>query len=417
MNTSGTRELRPGAASVELAIGGMTCAACANRVEKRLNRIDGVTASVNFATEKARVSFDGAPVAVEDLVAQVEQAGYTATVPQRDAGPEAAAADPPDPARDLRNRALVSLLLSAPVIAMAMIPALQFTYWQWASLALAAPVVVWGALPFHVSAWKNLRLGAATMDTLVSLGVTAAFLWSLYALFLGTAGIPGMVHPFEFTIARTDGSGNIYLEVAAGVTSFILLGKFFEARSKRRAGAALRALLELGAKEVTVLRGEGSAAREELVPVDRLAVGDRFVVRPGEKIATDGTVEEGTSAVDMSMLSGESVPVEVSPGTAVVGATVNAGGRLVVRAGRVGSDTQLAQMARLVEDAQNGKAAVQRLADRVSGVFVPVAIMIAVGTLGFWLGAGGSRPPPSPPPSPSSSSPARARSAWPRPWR
>ena len=373
---------------VELAIGGMTCAACANRVEKRLNKMDGVTATVNFATEKARVTFDGPAAPVEDLVAQVEKAGYTATVPR--AEPEAApeADDPDDPTRALWNRVLVSILLSAPVVAMAMVPALQFTYWQWASLALAAPVVVWGALPFHIAAWKNLRLGTATMDTLVSLGVTSAFPWSLYALFLGTAGTPGMTHPFEFTIARTDGSANIYLEVAAGVTSFILLGKFFEARSKRRAGAALRALLEMGAKEVTVLRGEGPAAREELVPVDQLAVGDRFVVRPGEKIATDGTVEEGTSAVDMSMLTGESVPVEVAPGSAVVGATVNAGGRLVVRASRVGSDTQLAQMARLVEDAQNGKAAVQRLADRVSGVFVPVAIMIAVGALGFWLGTG-----------------------------
>ncbi|WP_017578945.1 heavy metal translocating P-type ATPase [Nocardiopsis valliformis] len=373
---------------VELAIGGMTCAACANRVEKRLNKMDGVTATVNFATEKARVTFDGPAAPVEDLVAQVEKAGYTATVPRAEPETDPEAADPADPTQALWNRALVSMLLSAPVIAMAMVPALQFTYWQWASLALAAPVVVWGALPFHVAAWKNLKLGTATMDTLVSLGVTSAFLWSLYALFLGTAGTPGMTHPFEFTIARTDGSANIYLEVAAGVTSFILLGKFFEARSKRRAGAALRALLEMGAKEVTVLRGEGPAAREELVPVDRLAVGDRFVVRPGEKIATDGTVEEGTSAVDMSMLTGESVPVEVAPGSAVVGATVNAGGRLVVRASRVGSDTQLAQMARLVEDAQNGKAAVQRLADRVSGVFVPVAIMIAVGALGFWLGTG-----------------------------
>ncbi|GAB2482512.1 heavy metal translocating P-type ATPase [Nocardiopsis aegyptia] len=370
--------------SVELAIGGMTCAACANRVEKRLNKLDGVTASVNFATEKARVSFDGAPTAVEELVAQVEKAGYTATVPRAEGSGEQEAAEEADPTRALRDRVVVSLALSVPVIAMAMVPALQFTYWQWASLALAAPVIVWGALPFHVSAWKNLRLGTATMDTLVSLGVTAAFLWSLYALFLGTAGTPGMTHPFEFTIARTDGSGNIYLEVAAGVTSFILLGKYFEARSKRRAGTALRALLELGAKEVTVLRD----GREELVPVDRLAVGDHFVVRPGEKIATDGTVESGTSAVDMSMLTGESVPVEVSPGSTVVGATVNAGGRLVVRASRIGSDTQLAQMARLVEDAQNGKAAVQRLADRVSGVFVPVAIMIAVGTLGFWLGTG-----------------------------
>src|SRR5699024_7894644 len=291
---------------------------------------------------------------------------------------------PEDPSTALWNRALISLLLSVPVIAMAMIPALQFTHWQWASLALAAPVVVWGALPFHVAAWKNLKLGTATMDTLVSLGVSAAFLWSLYALFLGSAGEPGMTHPFEFTVARTDGAANIYLEVAAGVTAFILLGKYFEARSKRRAGAALRSLMELGAKEVTVLR----SGREVLVPIEEIAVGDLFVVRPGEKIATDGTVEEGTSAVDMSMLTGESVPVEVEPGSSVAGATVNAGGRLVMRASRVGSDTQLAQMARLVEEAQSGKAAVQRLADRISGVFVPVAIMIAIGTLGFWLGTG-----------------------------
>ena len=386
MNKGGTTST--GSAPVELAIGGMTCAACANRVEKRLNKMEGVTATVNFATEKARVTFEGEPTSLDDLVAQVEKAGYTATAPTAEPGREAA--EPDDPTRALRDRALVSMLLSVPVILMAMIPALQFTYWQWASLALAAPVVVWGALPFHVAAWKNLRLGTATMDTLVSLGVAAAFLWSLYALFLGTAGVPGMTHPFEFTIARTDGAANIYLEVAAGVTSFILLGKYFEARSKRRAGAALRALMELGAKEVTVLRGQGAAAREELVPVDRLAVGDRFVVRPGEKIATDGEVEEGTSAVDMSMLTGESVPMEVSPGSAVVGATVNAGGRLVVRASRVGSRTRLAQMARLVEDAQNGKAEVQRLADRVSGVFVPVAIMVAVATLGFWLGTEGS---------------------------
>ncbi|MBB6120793.1 heavy metal translocating P-type ATPase [Nocardiopsis algeriensis] len=368
--------------SVELAIGGMTCAACANRVEKRLNKMDGVTATVNFATEKARVSFDGPPVPVEDLVAQVEKAGYTAAVPRTEREP---AAEPDDPSRPLRDRAVVSLLLSVPVIAMAMVPALQFTHWQWASLTLAAPVVVWGALPFHVAAWKNLRLGTATMDTLVSLGVGAAFLWSLYALFLGTAGEPGMTHAFEFTVARTDGSADIYLETAAGVTSFILLGKYFEARAKRRAGTALRALMELGAKEVAVLRG----GRETMVPVEQLVVGDRFVVRPGEKVATDGEVESGTSAVDMSMLTGESVPAEVGPGDAVVGATVNAGGRLVVRATRVGSDTQLAQMARLVEEAQNGKAEVQRLADRVSGVFVPAAILVAAGTLGFWLGTGG----------------------------
>jgi Cu+-exporting ATPase len=390
MSSSAAAAGRADTAPVELDIGGMTCAACANRVEKRLNKLDGVTATVNFATERARVSFDGTPTPVEDLVAQVEKAGYTATVPR--AEPEAAedTAEPADPTRALRDRVIVSAVLSVPVIAMAMVPALQFTHWQWASLTLAAPVVVWGALPFHVAAWKNLRLGSATMDTLVSLGVSAAFLWSLYALFLGTAGMPGMTHPFEFTVARGDGSGNIYLEVAAGVTTFILLGKYFEARSKRRAGAALRALLELGVREATVLRGADS--RQEPVPVDRLVVGDRFLVRPGEKVATDGVVEEGTSAVDMSMLTGESVPVEVAPGDSVVGATVNAGGRLVVRATRVGSDTQLAQMARLVEEAQNGKAEVQRLADRVSGVFVPIAILVALATLVVWLVLGADAP-------------------------
>lgn len=379
-----TQPVQGAPASVELDIGGMTCAACANRVEKRLNKMDGVTATVNFATEKARVSVEDGAAAVDDLVAQIEKAGYTAVPPAPEPEDTQAATAADDPVRALRTRAVVSLLLAAPVIVAAMVPALQFTYWQWASLTLTAPVVVWGALPFHVSAWKNLKLGTATMDTLVSLGVSAAFLWSLYALFLGTAGQPGMTHSFELTVARTDGAANIYLEVAAGVTAFILLGKFFEARSKRQAGAALRSLMELGAKEVTVLRGGG----EVLVPVGELAVDDRFVVRPGEKVATDGTVEEGSSAVDMSMLTGESAPVEVEPGSAVVGATVNVGGRLVVRATRVGSNTQLSQMARLVEEAQNGKAAVQRLADRISGVFVPVAILLAVGTLGFWLGTG-----------------------------
>ena len=267
---------------------------------------------------------------------------------------------------------------------MAMVPAWQFTYWQWASLALAAPVVVWGAWPFHRAAWTNLRHGATTMDTLVSVGVLAAFGWSLWALFLGTAGEPGMTHPFRISIDRTDGAGNIYLEAAAGVTTFLLAGRWLEHRSKRRAGAALRALLELGVRDVAVLRD----GHETRIPVDQLAVGDLFVVRPGEKVATDGEVVEGSSAVDASMLTGESVPVEVKPGDAVVGATVNAGGRLVVRATRVGADTQLAQMARLVEDAQNGKAEVQRLADRVSGVFVPIVIGLSVATLGFWLGAG-----------------------------
>jgi Cu+-exporting ATPase len=378
-----TPDVRTG--EVELVIGGMTCASCAARVEKKLNRMDGVTATVNYATEKARVSFAG-DVTTDDLIATVEKTGYSAALPEPPA-PDAEPVDD-DPTRPLRQRLVVSTLLTVPVVAMAMVPSLQFQYWQWLSLTLAAPVVVWGGLPFHRAAWTNLRHGAATMDTLVSLGTGAAFLWSLYALFLGTAGEPGMTHPFELTIARTDGSANIYLEAAAGVTTFLLAGRYVEARSKRRAGAALRALLELGAKEVTVLRG----GTETRVPVDRLAVGDLFVVRPGEKIAADGVVTEGASAVDASMLTGESVPVEVGPGDAVVGATVNAGGRLVVRATRVGAETQLAQMARLVEEAQNGKAEVQRLADRVSGVFVPVVLALAVATLGFWIGASAGLP-------------------------
>ncbi|KAA8890659.1 copper-translocating P-type ATPase [Nocardia colli] len=373
----------PGIGQVELVIGGMTCASCANRIEKKLNRLDGVTATVNYATEKARVDVTG-DVSPADLIATVEQAGYSATLPAPKTA-ETVAAEV-DPTAALRTRLLVSLVLTVPVIAMAMIPALQFTNWQWLSLTLAAPVVVWGALPFHRAALTNLRHGTATMDTLVSMGTLAALGWSLYALFWGTAGMPGMKHPFEFTISRMDGTGSIYLEAAAGVTTFILAGRFFEARSKRRAGAALRALLELGAKEVSVLR-DGT---EQRIPVEQLAVGDRFVVRPGEKIATDGVVVEGSSAVDASMLTGESVPVEVGTDDAVVGATVNVGGRIVVRAGRIGSDTQLAQMAKLVEDAQTGKAQAQRLADQISGYFVPIVIALSVATLGFWLGTGGS---------------------------
>ncbi|SFT94814.1 Cu+-exporting ATPase [Geodermatophilus amargosae] len=365
---------------VELSIGGMTCASCAARIEKKLNRLDGVTATVNYATEKARVSF-GDGVAPEDLVATVEKAGYTAALPAPPAED-----DVPEPDQDagLRHRLLVSAALSLPVVVLGMVPALQFTYWQWLSLTLAAPVVVWGGWPFHRAAWTNLRHGAATMDTLVSLGTTAAFLWSLYALFLGTAGEPGMTHPFSLAVSRSDGSGDVYLEAAAGVTTFLLAGRYAEARAKRRAGSALRALLELGAREVSVLRG-GAEVR---VPVEQLHAGDVFVVRPGERVATDGEVVEGASAVDASMLTGESVPVEVGPGDTVVGATVNAGGRLVVRATRVGADTQLAQMARLVEEAQNGKAQVQRLADRVSGFFVPVVLALALATLGFWIGTG-----------------------------
>ncbi|WP_059007403.1 heavy metal translocating P-type ATPase [Streptomyces specialis] len=369
---------------VELAIGGMTCASCAARIEKKLNRMDGVTATVNYATEKAKVTFEPG-VTVEALVSQVEAAGYTAEPPRPPAPPDEAADPEDERLRALRDRLAISAVLTVPVIALAMVPAWQFTNWQWISLALAWPVVLWGAWPFHKAAWTNLRHGSSTMDTLVSMGTLAALGWSLYALLWGTAGVAGMTHPFELTVERTDGSGNIYLEAAAGVTTFLLAGRYFEARAKRRAGSALRALLELGARDVALLRADG---REERVPVERLAVGDTFVVRPGEKIATDGVVTEGSSAVDASMLTGESVPVEVRPGDAVTGATLNAGGRLVVRATRIGSDTQLAQMARLVEEAQNGKAAVQRLADRVSAVFVPVVIALAVGTLGFWLGNG-----------------------------
>ncbi|MGW3686248.1 heavy metal translocating P-type ATPase, partial [Streptomyces sp. NPDC005125] len=374
-------------AEVELSIGGMTCASCAARIEKKLNRMDGVTATVNYATEKAKVSYRGENMSVQELIATVEKTGYTAQEPAPPVPTEestAAAEDGADALRPLRQRLLTAVVLAVPVIAMSMIPALQFMYWQWLSLTLTAPVVTYAAWPFHRAAWTNARHGAVTMDTLISVGTSAAFLWSVWALFFGTAGMPGMTHPFELTIGRSDGAGNIYLEAAAGVTAFILAGRWFEARSKRKAGAALKTLLELGAKEVTVLRG----GREVTVPTAELQVGNRFLVRPGEKIATDGTVVEGASAVDASMLTGESVPVEVGVGDAVTGATLNAGGRLVVEATRIGADTQLARMAKLVEDAQNGKAAAQRLADRISAVFVPVVIALALGTLGFWLGNG-----------------------------
>ncbi|MGW5527525.1 heavy metal translocating P-type ATPase [Streptomyces xanthochromogenes] len=422
----------------------MTCAACASRIEKKLNRMPGVTATVNYATEKARVAF-GEGVVLDDVLATVVKIGYTAepTPPspafaERGPGPSAVDAGqavsarpafgdehrsgangvrvgapaatgprtptPSGPPREqhppsrttpqgeagggpaaLRTRLRVTALLSAPVVALAMIPPLQFDNWQWLSLTLAAPAVVWGGLPFHHAAWTNLRHGAATMDTLVSTGTLAAFGWSLWALFFGTAGLPGMRHGFGFGTGRGDGSGTIYLEVAAGVVTFILLGRHLEARAKRKSGAALRALLELGAKDVAVLR-EGAELR---VPVGELRTGDHFVVRPGEKIATDGTVVEGASAVDASMLTGESVPVDVGVGDPVTGATVNAGGRLVVEATRVGADTQLARMGRLVEDAQNGKAEAQRLADRIAGVFVPVVFLIAMATLTGWLLATG----------------------------
>jgi Cu+-exporting ATPase len=388
MTTTDTPVDAPPASEVELLIGGMTCAACAARVEKKLNRMTGVTATVNFATEKARVTYP-AGVEVADLIATVVKTGYTAEEPPPPL-PAPEAVRPDEPEQDpklaaLGQRLAVSAALAVPVVLLAMVPALQFDNWQWLSLTLAAPVVVWGGLPFHRAAWTNARHASSTMDTLVSVGTLAAFGWSLWALFLGDAGMPGMRHGFDLTVSRTDGAATIYLEVAAGVTAFLLLGRWLEARAKRRAGAALRALMELGARDVAVLRD----GREVRIPVERLAVGDRFVVRPGEKIATDGTVVEGACAVDASMLTGESVPVDVTVGDSVTGATVNAGGRLVVEATRIGADTRLARMAKLVEDAQNGKAEVQRLADRVAGVFVPVVLLIAVATFGGWLGATG----------------------------
>ncbi|WP_045275438.1 heavy metal translocating P-type ATPase [Microbacterium terrae] len=376
-----------GGTRVELEIGGMTCASCAVRVEKRLNKIDGVDASVNYATEKA-VVFAPAGIDPQALIAEVEHAGYSAALPA--AEPPAESAVDPE-LRSLRQRLIGSAVLAVPVIALSMIPALQFNYWQWLSLALAAPVVVWGAWPFHRAAWINLRHGAATMDTLISLGVTAAFVWSLYALFLGGAGMPGMVHEFTWIARPGEGGADIYLEVAAGVTTFVLAGRYMELRSKRSAGAALRALLDLGAKDVAVRRADASGAvTETRVPVADLRVGDEFTVRPGEKIAADGVIVSGASAVDASLVTGESLPVEVVPGDAVTGATMNAGGMLVVRATRVGADTQLAQIARLVEEAQSGKADVQRLADRISGVFVPIVLVIAAATLGVWLALGAS---------------------------
>ncbi|HET9998845.1 MAG TPA: heavy metal translocating P-type ATPase [Nocardioides sp.] len=372
---------------VTLDIAGMTCASCAQRIERKLNKLDGVTASVSYATEKAVVAFPDT-LSAEDLVATVVAAGYAATplpVVRERPQPGTGASDRYEAElAALRQRLIVSAALTVPVVLMAMVPALQFEHWQWASLTLAAPVAVWGAWPFHRAAWANLRHGATTMDTLVSLGVLAAFGWSLVALFAGSAGDPGMRHPFSLTVGRTDGLATIYLEVAAGVTTFLLAGRYLEKRAKRRAGEALRALLDLGARDVAVLRDGG----EVRIPVDELAVGQEFVVRPGERVATDGVVVRGTSAIDASLLTGEAVPVEVEPGDEVTGATVNAGGRLVVRATRVGAETRLAQMVRLVDAAQNGKADVQRLADRVSAVFVPVVIAVAVGALGFWLGAG-----------------------------
>ena len=359
---------------VDLPIEGMTCASCANRIERKLNTLEGVEASVNYATERATVSFDAGRVTPRQLVAAIEAAGYAARLPSASRSA-------------LRQRVVASAVLSAPVLAVSMIPALQFDYWQWLSLALATPVVLWAGWPFHQAAWRNLRHGAVTMDTLISLGTLTAWGWSVVALcFLG-AGRPEMRMAFELVPSRDAAGGSIYFEVASVLTTFLLLGRLFEERARRRSGAALRALLELGAKDVSLLAADG---RERRVPIGDLRAGDRFVVRPGETVAADGIVEEGSSAVDQSLLTGESVPIEKRPGDAIVGAAINVGGRLVVRATKVGADTALARIGRLVSEAQSGKAPVQRLADRVSAIFVPVVIGLAAATLGFWLLDGAS---------------------------
>lgn len=371
---------------LHLEVGGMTCASCANRVERKLNKLPGVTASVNYATEKALISMPrGTDVAT--LISAVESAGYTAVEPAPpkatglvDANDGDASARDPELAA-LKQRLIISAILATPVVVLSMIPAIQFTHWQWLALTLAAPVAIWGAWPFHRAAWVNIHHGGTTMDTLVSVGVLAALGWSLYALFFGEAGMPGMTMSFHFISKPGAGAHEIYLEVAAAVTVFLLTGRYLEARAKRASGAALQALLELGAKEAVKLEN----GKEVRVPIGELKVGDQFVVRPGEKIATDGLIIEGSSAVDASMLTGESKPEDVAEGDRVVGATVNVAGRLIVEVTRVGADTELARMGRLVEDAQTGKAKVQRLADRVSSVFVPIVFVLAVGTLVVWL--------------------------------
>ncbi|MDK4229423.1 heavy metal translocating P-type ATPase [Corynebacterium pseudodiphtheriticum] len=371
--------------TIELNISGMTCASCAARVEKKLNKHDGVHAEVNYATEKATITGDTDALDADALIATVEKTGYGAelTPESTTAGTQAPQDAMAEAELDsLRRRLIVSAVLAVPVIALAMVPAWQFDYWGWVSLALTLPVVVWAGWPFHRATWQNLRHGSVTMDTLISLGTSSALVWSMVALFFGSAGDPGMRHGFDFTVSRGDGLSHIYFEVAAGVITFILLGRYFEKRSKRTAGSALRALLDLGASEVTVLR-DGA---ETTININELTVGDEFVVRDGEKIATDGVIASGHSTIDTSMLSGESVPVEAGPDDAVAGATINVGGgKLVVQATKVGKDTQLAQMAQMVEDAQSGKASAQRLADKISGVFVPIVIAVSLLTLIAWL--------------------------------
>lgn len=362
---------------LRLDLGGMTCASCAARIEKKLNRVDGVHATVNFATESATV--DHRPeIEVADLVRVVEKLGYTAT-PHVDQQ-----VDDDRRVRNLGRRLVVCALLSLPVVVLGMVPAAQFPGWQWLSWVLTTPVVTWGAFGFHRAAVRNLRHGATTMDTLVSLGVGAAWLWSTIALFFGPAGEIGMTHELDFSLQRGDQFMNVYFEAAAAITTFILAGRWFEARSKRSAGSAVRSLLDLGAKEVVILRGQD----EVTVPVAELSVGDEFLARPGAAIATDGVVVDGRSDVDASAVTGESEPQVVGPGDTVIGATTNLTGRLVVRATRVGADTHLATITRLVEQAQTGKAPVQRLADRVSGVFVPIVIALAILTAVGWLVSG-----------------------------
>lgn len=370
-------------AIIDLDITGMTCASCANRIEKKLNKQEGVTATVNYATEKAHIETgEGAATDANAYIAIVEKLGYGGSVP----APVAPADDPAAvELRGLKRRLVVAIALATPVILLAMIPPLQFDYWQWISFALATPVILWAGWPFHKATWVNLKHGAATMDTLITVGTSAAFLWSLYALFFGHAGDPGMRHGWSILNHAGDPMGDIYFEVAAGVVTFVLAGRYFEKRSKQRAGDAIRTLTDMGAKQVTVLRGgvDDAGAQEQLIPIEQLQIGDRFLARPGEKIATDGCILDGTSAIDQSMLTGESVPVDVGPGDEVTGATINTSGRLVVEATHVGEQTKLAQMAKLIDEAQSGKADVQRLADKVSGIFVPVVIVIALLTLLF----------------------------------
>ena len=376
---------------IELPISGMTCASCAARIEKRLNKLDGVEANVNYATEKATLDYDSKLLNSDDLIKAVEEVGYK-VVRNEENSPDTSQGSTEtkqtqfeQELSSLKQRLIVSSILGLPVLLLSMIPILQFRNWQWASLTLTAPVVIWGGLPFHKATWLNLRHRAATMDTLISIGTISAFIWSLWALFVGHAGDPGMKMEFSFSLDQHGGNDHIYLEVAAVVIVFLLAGRYFEASAKNKSGSAIASLLELGSKDVAILDDND---KESIVPIDQLKKGDRFAVRPGEKIATDGQVLSGNSVIDVSLLTGESVPVEVAPGDDITGATINVGGYLIVKATRVGSDTTLAQIRRLVNDAQSGKAPMQRLADKVSSIFVPIVLVLAVLTLAGWLISG-----------------------------